>query len=175
MFTRSVITQSEQILISLKTKEERGRQNLKVGILSQDFPYSSLYWKKYHWNVKPSVAFWSIWKYYCVINPWLIYLKILTHFKHFYTSILKGETFLRISCILWALPSLRASLVKEDGKKNLSTMQETQVQHLGQEDPLERGLATHSSILAWWIPWTEKPGGLYSLWGCRESDMTEVT
>ena len=54
-------------------------------------------------------------------------------------------------------------------------MQETQVQPLGQEDPLERGMATHSSILAWRIPWTEEPGGLYSLWGCKESDMTEVT
>ena len=54
-------------------------------------------------------------------------------------------------------------------------MQETQVQPLGQEDPLERGMATHSSILAWRVSWTEKPGGLYILWGCKESDMTEVT
>ena len=38
--------------------------------------------------------------------------------------------------------------------------QETQVRSLGQEDPLEEGMATHSSILAWSIPWTEKPGGL---------------
>ena len=42
-------------------------------------------------------------------------------------------------------------------------MQETQVQSLGREDPLEKGLATHSSILAWEIPWTEKPGGLQSM------------
>ena len=40
--------------------------------------------------------------------------------------------------------------------------QETQVQFLGQEDPLEEGMATHSSILAWRIPWTEEPGGLQS-------------
>ena len=46
-------------------------------------------------------------------------------------------------------------------------MQETQVQSLGQEDPLEKGMATHSSILAWRIPWTEEPGGLYSPWGHR--------
>ena len=39
------------------------------------------------------------------------------------------------------------------------TMQETQVRSLGQEDPLEKGMATHSSILAWRIPWTEEPGG----------------
>ena len=44
--------------------------------------------------------------------------------------------------------------------KNLSAMQETQVQSLGQEDPLEKGMDTHSSILAWRIPWTEEPGRL---------------
>ena len=44
--------------------------------------------------------------------------------------------------------------------KNLPEMQETQVQSLGQEDPLEKGMATHSFILAWEIPWTEEPGGL---------------
>ena len=44
--------------------------------------------------------------------------------------------------------------------KNLSAMQETQAQFLGWEVPLEEGMATHSSILAWRIPWTEEPGGL---------------
>ena len=44
--------------------------------------------------------------------------------------------------------------------KNLPVMQETRVQSLGQEDPLEKGIANHSSILAWRIPWTEEPGGL---------------
>ena len=47
--------------------------------------------------------------------------------------------------------------------KNLPAMQETRVQLLGQEDPLEKGVATHSSILAWKIPWTEEPGGLQSI------------
>ena len=47
--------------------------------------------------------------------------------------------------------------------KNLPAMQETNVQFLGQEDPLEKGMAIHSSNLAWRIPWTEKPGGLQSL------------
>ena len=46
--------------------------------------------------------------------------------------------------------------------KNLPAMQETCVQSLGQEDPLEKGMATHSSILAWRIPGTEEPGGLQS-------------
>ena len=44
--------------------------------------------------------------------------------------------------------------------KNLSVIQETQVQSLGWEDPLEEEMTTHSSILAWGIPWTEQPGGL---------------
>ena len=44
---------------------------------------------------------------------------------------------------------------------------------LGQEDPLEKEMAIHSSILAWEVPWTEEPGGLYSPSGCKESDTTE--
>ena len=44
--------------------------------------------------------------------------------------------------------------------KNLPAMKESWVQSLGQEDPLEKEMATHSSILAWRIPWTEEPGGL---------------
>ena len=47
--------------------------------------------------------------------------------------------------------------------KNLLAMQETWVQSLGQEDPMEKGMATHSSILAWRIPWTEESGGLQSM------------
>ena len=47
--------------------------------------------------------------------------------------------------------------------KNLSAVQETQIQSLGWEDPLEKEMATHSSILAWKISWTEEPGGLQSM------------
>ena len=47
--------------------------------------------------------------------------------------------------------------------KNLPARQETQVQSLGWEDPLEKGMATHSSILVWRISWTEEPGGLQSM------------
>ena len=47
--------------------------------------------------------------------------------------------------------------------KNLPAMQETQVQSLGWEDPLEKGMANYSSILAWRIPWTEEPGGLHGV------------
>ena len=56
--------------------------------------------------------------------------------------------------------------------KNPPVMWETQIQSLGQEDPLEKGMATHSSILAWRIPGTEEPGGLQSM-GLQKSDMTE--
>ena len=52
-------------------------------------------------------------------------------------------------------------------------MRETRVQSLGWEDPLEKEMAAHSSILAWKIPWTEEPGRLYSPWGRKESDTTE--
>ena len=56
--------------------------------------------------------------------------------------------------------------------KNLPAMWETQVLSLGQKDPLEKGVATHSSILAWRIPWTEEPSGLQTM-GFKESDTTE--
>ena len=64
------------------------------------------------------------------------------------------------------MASLMAQIVK-----NLPAMWETQVQPLGQEDPLEKEMATHSSILAWRIPGTEEPGGLHSIGS--ESDTTE--
>ena len=55
--------------------------------------------------------------------------------------------------------------------KNLPAKQETQVQSLGQEDPLEKEMSTHSSILAWEIPWIEEPGRLLSM-GSQELDTT---
>ena len=56
--------------------------------------------------------------------------------------------------------------------KNLPAMQETWVRSLGQEDPLEKGIATHTSIFAWRILWTEELVD-YSPWSSKESDMTE--
>ena len=61
-----------------------------------------------------------------------------------------------------------ASLVAQTGK-NLPAMPETWVQSLGQEDPLEEVMATHSSILAWRITWTEESGRLHTPWGHKES------
>ena len=62
------------------------------------------------------------------------------------------------SCYTLQRASLVAQLVK-----NPPAVQETWVRSLGQEDPLEEGMATHSSSLAWRIPWTEEPGGLQSM------------
>ena len=69
----------------------------------------------------------------------------------------------------------RASLLPQM-VKNLPAMWDTWIPSLGGEDPLEKGMATHSSIPAWRTPWTEEPEGLglvYSLWGRKELDMTE--
>ena len=57
--------------------------------------------------------------------------------------------------------------------KHLSAMWETRVWSLDQEESLEKGMATHSSILAWRLLWIEEAGRLYSPWGCKESDTTE--
>ena len=59
-----------------------------------------------------------------------------------------------------------------DGKES-TCIQEIQVWSHSLEDPLEKEMATHSSISAWKIPWTEEPGKLYSPWGHKELDMTE--
>ena len=69
---------------------------------------------------------------------------------------ISGVKYLLSTC-LYVGASLAAQMVK-----NLPAMQETQVPCLGQEDPLEKGIATHSSILAWRIPWIEEHGGLQS-------------
>ena len=64
------------------------------------------------------------------------------------------EYFLGVSLVAWKVKSLPA-------------MWETQVRFLGQKDPLEKGMATHSSILAWRISWTQEPGGLQSVGSLR--------
>ena len=66
---------------------------------------------------------------------------------------------------------LGASLVAQM-VKNLPAMQETQVGYLGGEDPLEKGMATHSSILAWRIPWTEEAGRLQSMGPQSQTQMS---
>jgi len=80
-------------------------------------------------------------------QPWICQISIL--------NICKGLLNYRLECILWA------SLVAQR-LKLLPPMQETRLRFLGPEDPLEKEMATHSSILAWRIPWTEDPGRLQS-------------
>ena len=72
----------------------------------------------------------------------------------------------------WIVVSIITFLVAQTVKR-LSTMQETWVRSLGQEDSLEKEMATHSSTLAWKIPWTEELGAGYCPWGRKESGMTE--
>ena len=57
--------------------------------------------------------------------------------------------------------------------KNLPAVWETEVRSLDWEEPLEKTVSTHASILAWRIPWTEQPGGSYTPQGHKELDMTE--
>ena len=85
-----------------------------------------------------------------------------------FSSIIASIIFLKLIALVHTWVSLLSQILK-----NLLAMQETWVWSLGQEDSLEKGIATHSNILAWEIPWTEKHGRLYSLWGCKESDTTD--
>ena len=83
---------------------------------------------------------------------------------------LKGNDFIAQDC---ANPSRQVHKYtsKYSAVKNLPAKQELQVQTMSREDPLEKEMATYSSILAWEIPWTGEPGRLQSM-GSQESDMT---
>ena len=70
---------------------------------------------------------------------------------------------LRLLHFLCSVFAIRLGFPGGSVVKNLPAMQETQVQSLGQEDPPEKGMATHSSVLAWKTLWTEEPGGLQSM------------
>jgi len=76
---------------------------------------------------------------------------------------LGGDYVMRVEPSYWNWWCYKSDSLVAQTVKNLPAMQETQVQSLGQEDPLEKGMATHSSILAWKIPWTEEPEGLLSM------------
>ena len=91
-----------------------------------------------------------------------------------YTGAYIGTTILES----WLYPLILVGFPGGSGGKNLPAMQEpqeTQIQSLGWEDPLEEGMATHSSILAWRISWTEEPSGLQSIGSQRVGyDSTHV-
>ena len=71
----------------------------------------------------------------------------------------------------WCLTLMWTSLV--EAVRNPPVKQETRIRSLGREDPLEEGMATHSSVLAWRIPWTEEPGGLQSIGLQSQTDAAE--
>ena len=103
-----------------------------------------------------------------------------THFYHpksiFYIRVLSGILYINFDkCLLWLCncDGLPRWLSGNEFACQCKEMQETQVQSLGLEDHLEKKMATHSSILAWRILWTEEPGGCYSPQGYKQSDTTE--
>ena len=89
-------------------------------------------------------------------NTFNIFLDLISYYFMKDFCIFKGVVLVYSFHLLYFL--CWASLVTQT-VKNLAAVQETQVPSLGQEDPLEKGMAPHSSILAWGITWTEEPGG----------------
>ena len=69
----------------------------------------------------------------------------------------------KIPCIEWLAAQMVENSLVGQTVKSVPAMQETWIQSLGQENPLEKGTPTHSRILAWRVPWTEEPGRLYSM------------
>ena len=103
---------------------------------------------------------------FCCTSEWLSYT-----YKHIFNILSNYDLSqdVEYSSLCYTVASLKAQWVE-----NSPAMQKTQVQSLGWEDPLEEEMATHYSILAWRIPWTEEPGG-YSPWGGKELDTTGHT
>ena len=98
-------------------------------------------------------------KFICIWSPQVKKLKLLLVWGR-NKGIEKEVKHKYLAAFIMVHVSLVAQMVK---KKSLPAMQETRVQSLGWEDPLEKEMATHSSILVWKIPWTEEPGGLQSM------------
>ena len=89
-----------------------------------------------------------------------------------YTVVMTNKlSYLSVFLVFMCLPNYEGASLVAQSVKSLPAVQETRVRSLGWEDPLEKGKATHSSIFAWRIPWTEEPGGLQSM-GSQESDTT---
>ena len=105
-----------------------------------------------------------------LITPFLVFKDVPCSSVHPRLSLLFSSIFLAsfkwkwyLETTVWAYGGFRSGSVVKRKKKIHLPMQETWVWSLGQEDPLEKEMATHSSILTWKIPWTEEPGGLQSM------------
>ena len=84
-----------------------------------------------------------------------------------YTVVMTNKlSYLSVFLVFMCLPNYEGASLVAQSVKSLPAVQETRVRFLGQEDPLEKKMATHSSIFAWRIPWTEEPGGLHP-WGLK--------
>ena len=89
-----------------------------------------------------------------------------------YTVVMTNKlSYLSVFLVFMCLPNYEGASLVAQSVKSLPAVQETRVRFLGQEDTLEKGLATCSSILAWNIPWTEEPGELWFM-GSQESATT---
>jgi len=104
-------------------------------------------------------------------EPLSFYLCDLGHRRKFFFFFCKKDPALPIhmhqtEMKLWNTKTTKTTGAEGSGGsqvKNLPSVQETRVPSLGQEDPLEKGMETHFSVLAWRIPWTQEPGGLQSM------------
>ena len=140
------------------------------------WPSVCLLWRNVYAGLLPNfylgcLFFWC-WVVWAVYIFWLLTPYQSYHFKYLLPSIGCLFIMLVVSFAVQKLFSLSWICLVAQTIKNPPAMQEIWVWSLGWEDPLEKGMAIHSSILVWRIPWIEEPGGC-SPWGCQESDLTE--
>ena len=140
-------------------------------------------------NPELSFPFLSVWdKYLCLRG--LLWgmkessVKCLNGYKAFGRRYVHNKWSLSwFCCVFIDVYSRRRSFPGVSVVKDPPVVQETQIHSLGQEDPLEKGMVTHSSILAWEIPWTQEPGGLQSMgsqrvrhsWATRQQQQLKMT
>ena len=116
------------------------------------------------------------WQECCIISSW--YQRV-NDVIYIITSEVCNNQLFKLVCVRFAYSKIVSSFVINRiflvalTVKNLLAMKETWVWSLGWGDPLKKGMATHSSILTWRIPWTEKSGGLHTVHGIAESDVIE--
>ena len=114
-------------------------------------------------NILKNIYFWGMWKGRDRVTPCILRRLIIIR-----TWLSLAQSFFSLSSLL-----VEHDLVQIYGGKTLPKMQEIWVWSLDWKDPLEKRMATHSSIPAWKIPWTEEPGRLHTVHGVAELDMTK--